>query len=181
MTAAGPVGASTHGHVNQCDARPKVRVGVVGVHEGVLAPVADHEAGAHDEKRQQVDDKGGLGAKERRHGGVEGVGEELASGGPHHAGPLLSEVERQLQPDEEEAADVAEEVGRAFPLVAQCRRQVVRAVVLDVVVLDVVVVVRVPHVAHERVEDVGEQGVEGGEAPGQDAALVCMCWCIMSV
>jgi len=63
-------------------------------------------------------------------------------------------------------------VREGVALEADGRRQVARAVALDVVVLDVVVVVRVPGVAHEGVHDVGEEVVDEGEAAGEHAALV---------
>ena len=59
--------------VDERDARPEVGVGLDLVDEGVLAPVPDHEADAHDEQRDEVDEEGCAGV-ECEEGGEVGVG-----------------------------------------------------------------------------------------------------------
>ncbi|TKW51113.1 hypothetical protein CTA1_12224 [Colletotrichum tanaceti] len=160
------------------DAGAKVRVRLVGVDEGVLAPVADHQAQAEQQQRAE-EDKGGGAAVEAVQGAEDGVVAELPEGRLPGVAQLAlaEEVARQVEPDEEEeAGDVAEEVEGVVALVADGGGQVVGPVALDVVVLDVVVEVGVPGVAHEGVGDVGEGGVEGPQEaaglPGEDAAHV---------
>ena len=55
-----------------------------------------------------------------------------------------------------------QEVQCGVALIAHSRGEIVRPVAFDVVVLNVVKEVRVPGMAHERVEDVGEDGVDQG-------------------
>lgn len=87
--------------------------------------------------------------------------------------PLADEIQGEFEPDEEEeAADVAEEVREVVALVAHGGGEVTGPVALDVVVLDVVVVVRVPRVAHQRIGDVGEDRVEEPEGLAEDPAHV---------
>lgn len=140
----------------------------------MLAPVANHQAEAHDGQRQQ-EHKDGRPPVELPHGVLQGVAAELPEGRleREHRPVLPEEVEGKLEPDEEvEAPDVVQEVPEAVALVPDGGAQVVRAVALDVVVLDVVVEVRVPGVAHEGVQQVGEGEVEPGVGLVEDAAAV---------
>lgn len=153
----------TYGHVDQRDARPVVGVRLVGVDEGVLAPVPDHEAEPHQGQGEQEDEQGRVAIKEEQ-GEEGGVVSELPAGGlESHLGAVLAEeVQGQVEPDEEEEApEVVQEVPDVVALVPHGGREVVRPVALDVVVLHVMVEVRVPGVAHQGVGDVGEQQVEG--------------------
>lgn len=161
-------------NIHQRHTRAVIRVGLIGVDKRVLAPVADHESDAEEEQRQPKDKRRGRGV------GLEGgkqrnVAANLPEGGlaGQHGPAGPPEVARQVEPHkEEEAAEVHEEVRQAVALVTDRRRQVARAVALDVVVLDVVVEVAVPRVAHERIHDVGKQLVDDGKAAGEHAALV---------
>lgn len=171
------MGGVAYRDVNQSDARAKVGVGVDFVDEGMLAPVANHQAHAELHERQQEHAEGrapGHISPEEEEGGV--VADFPEGGFAGEIGlALAEEVQRQLQPDqEEEATDVAEEVEEVVALIADGRGEVLGAVALDVVVLDVVVIVGVPGVAHERVGDVGEQLVKPAEAFLQDPAHVDM-------
>lgn len=65
-----------------------------------------------------------------------------------------------------------QEVPEAVPLVPDGGAQVARAVALNMVVLHMVVKVRVPGVAHQGVQQVGEGEVEPGVRLVQDAAAV---------
>lgn len=65
-----------------------------------------------------------------------------------------------------------EEVEDVVTLIAKRGRQVVGSVALDVVVLDMMVEVAVPGMAHERIEHVGEGVVEPGHVLGQDTSHV---------
>ena len=145
------------------------------VDEGVLAPVSDHEAQAHDGERDEEDEGGGAGVDVREHGVEEEVGCDFAAAGLEGEGGLAvgEEVPGELEPDEEvEAAEVVEEVEDVVALVADRRGKVVGPVAFDVVVLDVVEVVRVPGVAHERVHDVWEGLIDQGVGLVEDAAHV---------
>ena len=164
-----------YGDVDERDAAPKVRVGLDLVHEGVLAPVAHHEPETHQRERDEQRPHGRAQVDEARGAVQEQVGAGLGSARLERGArlALAHEVRRQVDPDEEkEAGDVVGKVPGVVALVADGGAEVVGAVALDVMVLDVVVVVCVPGVAHERIEDVGEGAVEPGEARRQDAAHV---------
>ena len=129
--------------VEERDAGPEVGVRVGLVDEGVLAPVPDHEAGAHGEEGDQVDEEGGA----RVEGGEEGeisVGGEFGEEGFEREGGLVfaEEVEGEVGPDEEEEAqEVVEEVGQGVALVADGGGEVRGPVAFDVVVFYVVEVI----------------------------------------
>lgn len=152
----------TYGDVDQRDAGPVVGVGLVGVDERVLAPVAHHEPGAHQHERHQEDEEGrpAVDLEQRQERGVVG---QLPEGRlERERGAVFpEEVQRQVAPDEEvEASDVVQEVPDVVPLVAEGGGQVVGPVAFDVVVLHVVVEVCVPRMAHQRVGDVRERDIE---------------------
>ena len=86
---------------------------------------------------------------------------------------FADEIQGKFEPDEEEeAADVAQEIGEVVPLVTHGGGEVTWPVALDVVVLDVVIVVRVPRVAHQGIRDVGKDRVEEPEGLAEDTAHV---------
>lgn len=165
---------ATHRDIDQGDTRPVIAVWLVPVHERMLAPVADHQAKTHDGQRQQ-EHKDGRPPVELPHGVLQGVAAELPEGclEREHRPVVPQEVEGKLEPDEEvEPPDVMQEVPDAVPLVPDGGAQVAGAVALDVVVLDVVVEVRVPGVAHKGVQQVREGEVEPGIGLVQDTAAV---------
>lgn len=162
----------TYRNVNERDARSVVRVWLLIVDKGVLAPIAHHHTQTHQDKGDQKDANGCLPVvlegRVQQHVAAqlpeEGLGGESV--------PLARDkVERQLGPDQhDEAADVVQKVPERVPLVAHGGGQISGAVALDVVVLDVVVKVGIPRVSHERVEQVGERVVKEAEALVQDTA-----------
>lgn len=86
---------------------------------------------------------------------------------------LSEEIARKLKPHEEQkSADIAQEVVQLVSLVPDSRRQITGSIPFDVVVLDVMVVVRVPRMSHERVGDVGKERVKQPELLGEDSAHV---------
>lgn len=168
---------NTYGNVDQGNAGAKVGVWIDVVDKSMLPPVAHHEADAQLQQGQQEDEQGGLpgdiGPEQVDGRVIETLAEGRLDGEIDLA--LAEEVQRQLQPDEEvEAADVAEKVAQLVALVADGGRQVVGPVAFDVMMLDMMIVVGVPGVAHQRIGEVGEQLVEPGQGRGalQDAAHV---------
>ena len=148
--------------VEERDAGAEVRGRVEVVDEGVLAPVADHEGDAHAEEREEEDEDGGSRA-EVCHECDEGQPGDFRQDGFERRAvlPPPDEVAGEVEPGgEHEVQDVMREVPGVVALVADRAAEVAGPVALDVVVLDVVEVVGVPGVAHERVEEVGEDGVE---------------------
>lgn len=140
----------------------------------MLAPVSNHEANAEQEQRQQECKECGSGivAEQQVNSCVVG---ELPEGGfaCQHELSIADEIRGQVEPDEEEeATDIVEEVKDVVTLIAQRGGQVVGSIALDVVVLDVVVEVAVPGVAHERIEHVWEGVVEPCHVLSQDTSHV---------
>lgn len=140
----------------------------------MLSPVTDHQPQPHDYQRQYKDESRGL-RVQLEHGVLEDIRPQLPESLPccHAVPPLADKVRRQIQPNKKEKlAHVVQEVQHAVPLIADSGALVIGPVALDVVVLDVVVEVAVPGVAHERVQQVGEGGVEPGVALVQHAPAV---------
>ncbi len=167
---------TTYRYVDQRDARPEVRVRLIGVNKRMLAPVANHEAHTHEQKRGNKDKGGGL-AVESVHGAdvciVGHLPERRLESIPGLS--LPQEVERQVEPDhEEEAADVVKKVENVVTLVSNSRGEIVGPVAFDVMVLDMVVKVRVPCMSHERIRDIRENFVDNAENPSlrQDSVHV---------
>lgn len=161
-------------NIDQGNARPKIRVWLVLVNKGVLSPVTDHQGDTEQTKGDDQNNDGG--GMVEAPGSVDGsIGAQLPEArlSSQHRPAGTPEVAGQVQPDEEvEAAQVVQEIDKAVTLVAYGGREIVGPVALDMVVLDVVVEVAVPRVAHEGVHDIGEQRVEQGKATVQHAVLV---------
>lgn len=141
----------------------------------MLAPVSDHEAESKQAERDEQDECRSARVDVRGHEVQESVGSVLGSGGLEGQFVVLlaREVEWQVEPDEEQkAADVVREVPDIVSLIAQRGRKIVWPVAFDVMVLDVVVVIRVPSVAHQRFQDVREAEVEESPVFGEYAAVV---------
>lgn len=141
----------------------------------MLSPVSSHKSQSQ-QKEWEYDNHKGSSRIEKPPQAIHGkVAKAL---GPCGTGGqlvllLAHKIQGQVQPDQKvEAADVLGKVPGVVALKVDSRRQVSWAVALDVVVLDVVVVVRVPGVAHEWIQDEGEGAVQPGPALGQHAALV---------
>lgn len=141
----------------------------------MLSPVADHQAQAHHGKREDEHEGGSAGIDivvQHVKGNIVADLPECALGAVFELS-FPEEVQWEFEPDEEhEATDVAQEVWDAVAVIVHCRAQVVSAVAFHVVVLDVMVVVRVPRVTVHRVEQVREQVVEQPELWGEDSIHV---------
>lgn len=129
----------------------------------MLAPVADHQAQTHDGEREDEDERGSAGIDVV----VEHINGNVVTDLPEGAfGRILEltlspKVHWELEPDEkEEPAHVGQEVRDAVAVVVHRCTQIVAAVTLDVVVLDVVVIVRVPCMSVHGIQQVGEEHVE---------------------
>lgn len=163
------------GHIQQSDTRAEVAVRFRLIDEAVLAPVADHQTQSQKSEGEEIHEQRGAEADIRSEEVVHPIGAEFEEGGLGRHAPLASADEggRQVHPHEEaEARDVEGEVRWTVALVADGGGDVIGPVPFDMVVLDVVEVVGVPGVAEEGIEEVGEGGVEEGEAFGEDATLV---------
>jgi len=153
----------TYGHIDEGDARPEVGVRLNLVNESMLSPVASHQSQAHESERDQEHERRRASVDKTVHEVQEDVVTDLASRSLEREIRLAStqEVHRQVEPDQKvEPTDVLRKVPNAVPLVANCRRKVVGSVAFNVVMLDVVIVVRVPRVAHHWVENVWEQPID---------------------
>lgn len=146
----------------------------------MLSPIAHHQRHPQHHQRQHHRPKHRLPSPGRKvpHGDVHGVATILPERrlGRLLVASLAREIQRQIQPHQEiESADVLGKLAELIALVPDRRRQIIRPVALDVVVLDVVVVVRVPGVAHQGIQNIGKHGVEYPRPPfifGQDATHV---------
>lgn len=153
----------------------------------MLSPIARHEAQSKGQQWQdehangrarvdisphQVDEHVVAPLPQRR---LEGI---LALSGPQ-------KVQGQVQPDEEkETAHIAGKIRDRVAVIPHGRIEVCRPVALDMMMFDVVVVVGVPGVAHQWINDVGKQSVEDPILWGEDAVHVdvlmlheCVCAC----
>lgn len=120
----------------------------------MLAPVSNHQATSHDQQRQKENEDRCAGVdiviQQINRRVVAELPESCAAGIAELT--LPPEVEREFGPDEEkESADVASKVKPVVAVVKHCGAQVIGAVALDMVMLDVVVVVRVPGMPEHRV------------------------------
>ena len=165
----------THRDVNQSDAGAKVRRRIDLVHQRMLAPIAHHHRNPHQQQRQQKDKRRRPRIRTHKQHRQHSVRAQLPARSlrRHPVLALLRKVKRQLNPDQkQEPAHVRQEITQLVSLVAYRRRQVLGPVPFDMVVLDVMVVVGVPRMAHQRVRDVREQHVEQPVLAVQNAAHV---------
>jgi hypothetical protein len=92
-----------------------------------------------------------------RHHRHESVARKLADQTPEceiHL-PLADEIHRQIKPDQKQKSPhIMEEMPNVIPLISDRRGQILRPVPFDVVMLDMVIVVRVPGVTNQRLKDI---------------------------
>ena len=142
----------------------------------MLPKVPDHESNTHLHEGNDKHEKGGWKIA-LSHEVYESVIQKLRqrSLGRKTVLALTDKVHGQLDPDEgKETTDIEQKVAQRVALVAEGRGKVFRPVVLDVMMLYVVVVVGIPGVAHQRLEDVGPDMVEPGVFFGQETTIVDM-------
>ena len=140
----------------------------------MLSPIPHHHPAAHTDEGQDEHEQRRA-RVQPRHRHHERIARQLRQDGldEQPVPPLAHEVQRELDGDEEEEAeDVQREMEDGVALVADGGGQVVRAVPLAVVVLDVVVVIRVPGVAHEWLEHVRDGPVEESVSLCEDPAVM---------
>ena len=118
----------------------------------MLCPVAAHHTEAHDNQRDEEDKDA---AKQIVVGGKAGDGERrdfaTKRGKCVPVLRVLDEVNRQFEGDkEEEANKVLAKVEKTIALETQRAGQIVGSVILDMVMLDMVIVVRVPCLSKQR-------------------------------
>lgn len=135
----------------------------------MLAPVADHQAQSEEKQGEDEDEERCVSV----HKAIHAVDEEVVSDLPGSRLETLEdlafpeEVARKLKPHEEKkSAEVAQKIGQLVSLVPDRRGQIVRPIPFHVMMLDVVVVVRVPRMSHERIGDVGKERVNEPETLG---------------
>ena len=167
---------TTHRHVNQRDARSKIRVWVHLVDKSVLSPISHHQPDAHHSKRQSECEKCGAEIPFQHHHD-EHITCQL--GCACLDGQTISlftdKVKRELDPNEgEKSSNIAREMQERVALIPNGGRKIVRAIALAVMVLDVVVKIRIPSVSHEGLQDIRNQMIEKCVLFCQHAVIVNM-------
>ena len=157
------VARKTYRRINERNARPEVRVGLDLIDKGVLTPVASNESQAHESERDQKDKGRCASVDIIVHEVQENIVADLASACLKRKAGLTctQEVQWQIEPDEKvEATNVLHKVPDAVSLVSNGGREIIGAVAFDMMVLDVVIVVRVPSVTHHWIKDVREDTID---------------------
>lgn len=168
---------STYRYIDEGDARPEVGVRLNLVNESMLSPVASHQSQAHESERDQEHERRRTGIDKAVHQVQEDIVTDLASRSLKREIRLActQEVHRQIEPNQKvESTNVLREVPNTVPLVADSGRKVVGSVAFNVVMLDVVIVVRVPRVTHHWVENVWEQPIDKVILLAEDTAHMDM-------
>lgn len=143
----------------------------------MLTPVPDHQAQTHEEERDPEGEDGCLGTDAKGHVVQEHIARRFRqeSLDSQIRLSLAEEVHRQIQPDKkEEPPKILSKTPRRVALIPDRRRQIIRPVAFDMVMLDVVVIVRVPSMAHQRLEHIRKGDVKPVPVLGQDAIIVDM-------
>ena len=166
---------SIYGYIDQRDAGSEVRVRIYFIHEGMLTPVPHHQAQTHEHERDPEREHRGPGIDAEGHVVQKRITRRFRqeSFDSKIRLSLTEKVHRQIPPDKkEEPAKILRKTPRRIALIPNRRREITRPIALDMMVLDVVVVVRVPGMTHQRLQDVGERDVEPVPVFGQDAIIV---------
>ena len=129
----------------------------------MLAPVARHESQAHKSERNQKDKDCCASVNITVHKVQENVVAPFAHTSLERKVDLTgaNKVHGQVEPNEEiESTDVLREIPNTIPLIPDSGREVIGSVAFHMMVLDVVIVIRVPGMTHERIQDVREGSVD---------------------
>lgn len=139
----------------------------------MLTPITCHESQPHKSERNQEHKYGRASVHTCEEKVQESIVAQLASTSLECEGrfPSSQEISGQIKPDQEvESSDISQEVPYIISLIANCGRKIIWAVALDVMVLDVMKVVRIPCMAHQRIEDIWEQLVDESIPLAQDSS-----------